>query len=55
MAKLIERSTVGGSQIAFGCSDCDEVFPVPSEVSIEEQRRIITRQFHEHVIQKHPD
>ena len=53
MAKLVERSKVGGIQVAFACSDCGEVFPVPSELPIEEQRQKLTQQFHEHELEKH--
>jgi hypothetical protein len=54
MAKLVEKSKVGGCQVAFACDDCGEVFPVPSEVPIEEQRQILTQQFQAHVREKHP-
>jgi hypothetical protein len=54
MAKLVEKSKVGGCQVAFACDDCGKVFPVPSEVPVEQQREILTQQFQAHVREKHP-
>jgi hypothetical protein len=58
MTTLIVRNSVGNIPTAYQCSDCaktdyPKVFPVPSEGSPEEKKRIIEEQFEKHLSTEH--
>jgi hypothetical protein len=53
MATLKLRSGIGNIPTSYECSDCAKVFPMPSEESADENKRMLEEQFKEHVATEH--
>ena len=53
MASLIVISRINGSATACECSDCKQIFYVPSDGTKDEKEQMIKQKFEEHVREKH--
>jgi hypothetical protein len=53
MAKLILRSKIGDIPIAYQCSDCEQIFAVPSDGTADENRQALEREYNQHLANKH--
>ena len=53
MATLKLRSRIGNIPTSYGCSDCAQVFPMPSEENADKNKRMLEEQFKEHLATEH--
>jgi len=53
MVKLIVISRINGSATACECSDCKQIFYVPSDGTKDEKEQMVKQKFEVHVREKH--